>query len=301
MEQWNVSPPPLSLWSRSDWANRHSKIAKSMKHLPSENASYGGLQSEITGHVEMDETADATIHGSFIDQLLADTFHDPTNSPGGCWNDTNGRSRQPCNYETPGWSDPTQKHHSETRAESDMSISLSDRADCQRQDQTLSISEHGGTGPQACNAAESAAADKSTASVDWDEVTSACSPYILPGDLPLPPPGRPSAGVQYWRLEDSPLVEEPATGFLSEEPRDALPVGRLPGAVQYQQIQDTPTPTPEDSWSGETEDLPPAAGHAGNLPRSSTFPGLPSRYGWYTFLSKAMGHQAVRPGPSSSR
>jgi hypothetical protein len=285
MEQWNVSPPPLSLWSRSDWANRHSKIAKSMKHLPSENASYGGLQSEFTGHVEMGETAYATIHGSFIDRLLADTFHDATNSPGDCWNDTNGRSRQPCNYETPGWSDPTQKHHSEIRAESDMSISLSDRADCQRQDQTSSISEHGGT-----------------ASADWDEVTSARGPYNLPGDLPLPPPGRPSAGVQYWRLEDSPLVEEPATAFLSKESRDALPLGRLPGAVQYQQIRDTPpTPTPEDSWSGETEDSPPAAGHAGNLPRSSTFPGLPSRYGLYTFLSKGMGHQAVRPEPSSSR
>ncbi|TVU05243.1 hypothetical protein EJB05_48401 [Eragrostis curvula] len=304
MEQWNVSAPPLSLWSRSDWAKRHSEIARSMRHVPSENASHINVQSEATMHVEMDDARGTAIHDSVLDQLLADTYHDATNSPGDCWNDTNGRSRQPCNYENPGWSDPTQKHHVETRAESDMSISLSDRADYQRQDQTSSISKHGGTDPQDCNAAESATAEKSTAPADCDEVTSACGPYHLPGDLPLPPPGRPSAGVKYWRLEDSPLVEEPAASFLFREPRDAPPVGRLAAAVQYQQMEDTPpTPTPEDSWSGETDDSPPAVGHAGNLPRSSTFPGLPSRHGCYTshqFISQGMGHQAVRPGPSSS-
>ncbi|GJN15814.1 hypothetical protein PR202_gb02757 [Eleusine coracana subsp. coracana] len=304
MEQWNVSPPPLTLWSRSDWAKKHSEIAKSMKHLPSVNASYVEMQSEATGHLEMDETGDTAIPASLIDQLLADTFHDATNSPGDCWNDTNGRSRQPCNYETPGWSDPTQKHHSVTRAESDMSISFSDTADCQRQHQTWSISEHGGTDSQACDAAESAAAEKSNAAADCDEVSSACGPYHLPGDLPLPPPGRPPAGVQYWRLEDSPLVAEPAAGFLFRELRDAPPVGRFAVAVQYQQMRDTPPmPTPEDSWSGETEDSPPAAGHTGNLPRNSAFPGLPSRQGCFTshqFLAQGMGHQAVLPGPSSS-
>lgn len=113
MEQWNLSPPPLSLWSRSDWAKRHSEIAKSMKHQPTVNASYVDMQSEVTGQVEMDETVDAAFPASLIDQLMADTFHDATSSPGDCWNDTNGRSRQPCNYETPGWSDPSQKHHSE--------------------------------------------------------------------------------------------------------------------------------------------------------------------------------------------
>ncbi|GJN03908.1 hypothetical protein PR202_ga21403 [Eleusine coracana subsp. coracana] len=302
MEQWNVSPPPLSLWSRSDWAKRHLEITKSMKHLPSVNASYVEMQSDATGHVEMDETGDTAIPASLIDQLLADTFHDATNSPGDCWNDTNGRSRQPCNYETPGWSDPTQKHHSVTRAESDMSISLSDTADCQRQHQTWSISEHGGTDSQACDAAKSAAAEKSNVAADCDEVSSACGPYHLPGDLPLPPPGRPPAGVQYWRLEDSPLVEEP--GFLFRELRDAPPVGRFAVPVQYQQMGHTPpTPTPEDSWSGETEDSPPAAGHTRILPRNSAFPGPPSRHGCFTshqFLSQGMGYQAVRPGPSLS-
>ncbi|KAL5669800.1 hypothetical protein ACJX0J_022021, partial [Zea mays] len=58
MEQWNVSPPPLSLWSRSDWAERHSEIAKSMGHISNE---IGDLQRDLaasihtTEHVEADD------------------------------------------------------------------------------------------------------------------------------------------------------------------------------------------------------------------------------------------------------
>jgi hypothetical protein len=33
MEQWNVKPPPLYLWSRPDWADKHKLIAQEHGHL----------------------------------------------------------------------------------------------------------------------------------------------------------------------------------------------------------------------------------------------------------------------------
>ncbi|WOK99959.1 protein ENHANCED DOWNY MILDEW 2 [Canna indica] len=33
LEQWNVSPPPLYLWSRYDWSMKHKEIAKRLGHL----------------------------------------------------------------------------------------------------------------------------------------------------------------------------------------------------------------------------------------------------------------------------
>jgi ribosome modulation factor len=178
MEQWNMSPPPLSLWSRSDWAKRHSEIAKSMGHLPSENAFSGqrevadGLSVPTAGHVETDDVEGAGFpSASVLEQLLSDTYHDPTSSLGDYWNDTNGRSRQPCNYETPGRSDPTYAHLLEMGVRSDMSISLSE-TDCERQDQASSISNHGDTDSQACNAVGSALAEEPTVAADgnyWND------------------------------------------------------------------------------------------------------------------------------------
>ncbi|KAL6644580.1 hypothetical protein ACP70R_016188 [Stipagrostis hirtigluma subsp. patula] len=279
MEQWNISPPPLSLWSRSDWAKRHSEIAKSMRHLPGESSCSGDLQRETgdvpsiqtTEHVEVDNAGGAEIHASILDQLMADTYHDATGSPGDYWTDTHGRSRQPCNYETPGRNDPTHVHHEATRAESDMSISSSDRTDCQRQNQTSSVSDHGPTGPQVCNAAAGAPDEQRTSSADCDEAT--------------------SSGALYHRLEDSP----PAAGH---------------GAgVRYQLMEDTPPmETPESgSHLGQLEDSPPADRHTRILPSRNTFPGLqfaPARvwrgcYGPRQFLPHGMGHPSVRQGTSS--
>jgi hypothetical protein len=32
MDQWNVSPPPLYLWSHPDWTQRHRRIAEEHGH-----------------------------------------------------------------------------------------------------------------------------------------------------------------------------------------------------------------------------------------------------------------------------
>ncbi|XP_004973833.1 protein ENHANCED DOWNY MILDEW 2-like [Setaria italica] len=305
MEQWNMSPPPLSLWSRSDWAKRHSEIAKSMGHLPSENAFSGDWQREVAdgpsvptaGHVETDDAEGAGIPpASVLEQLLSDTYHDPTSSLGDYWNDTNGRSRQPCNYETPGRSDPTYAHLLEMGVGSDMSISLSE-TDCERQDQASSISKHGDTDSQACNAVGSALPEEPAAAADCDEVTSAAGPYHLLEDSSQA--GGHTAGVQYWRVEDSPILEE---GELSDAPT----VDRPAAGMQHQLTEDTTPPevTPEaDSPCEQPEESRPAARHnARTLPPRNTFPGLRFRQGCNTsrqFLSQGMGHPAVHQGPSN--
>lgn len=295
MEQWNTSPPPLSLWSRSDWAKRHSEIAKSMRHIPSENAPSDDLQREMatsvptTEHVEMDNARVAGIPPSFLDQLMTETFHDPTTSAGDCWNDTNGRSRQPCNYETPGRSDPTYDRRTET---SDMSISLSE-SDFQRKDQASSISEHGGT-----DSVGSESAQKPNAGADYDEVTSATGPHHVSGDSSQA--GRHAAGVQYWMVEDSPLLED---GELIDSP----PAGRPAAGMHHQRTEHTPAAAiPEAaSWCGQPDHSRPAVRHnARTLPPRNTFPGLRLRPGSgcntsLQFLSQGMGHQAVHQGPSN--
>jgi hypothetical protein len=358
-----MSPPPLSLWSRSDWAKRHSEIAKSVGHLPSQNSFSGDCQREVAdglplptpGHVEMDDAEGAGIPPSVLDQLLSDTYHDPTSAPGDYWNDTNGRSRQPCNYETPGRSDPMYAHHADMVAGPDMSISLSE-TDFEREDQASSISEHGGTNSQACYTVGSAPAEEPTAADDYavgsaleeestaaadyavgcapeeeptaaadcNEVTSAAGSYYLPED-PLQA-GRYAAGVEYWRVEDSPGLEE---GELSDVP----PLGSPTARAQHQRTEDTPpavTPeadsqcgqpdnsriadsppavTPEaDSQCGQRDDSRiagsrPAARHnARTLPPRNSFPGLRFRPGCKAsrqFLSQGMGHPAVHQGPSN--
>ncbi|WVZ92293.1 hypothetical protein U9M48_038370 [Paspalum notatum var. saurae] len=298
MEQWNASAPPLSLWSRSDWAKRHLEVAKSMRHLP---ASSGDFQREFvdvptSGHAEMDDTEGAGIPSSFLDHLLSDTFHDPTSTQGDYWNDTNGRSRQPCNYETPGRSDPTYDHHKETCSGTDMSISLP-ASDCERQDRASSVSERGCANSQSCDADGSVSAEKPSAGADCDEVTSAAGPYKLPEDPSKA--SRHAAGVQYWMMEDSPLVE---VGELS----DAPPVDRPAAGTLHQRMEDTlPVAMPEaDSQCGQPEDSRPSACHnARALPPGYTFPGLRLQKGCndpHQFPSQGIGYPAVHQGLSSS-
>jgi hypothetical protein len=313
MEQWNVSPPPLSLWSRSDWAERHSEIAKSMGHISNE---IGDLQRDLaasihtTEHVEADDAGVAGMPPCLLDQLLSDTFHDPTTSPGDCWNDTSGRSRQPCNYETAGQGrgDPAYNHTTESC--SDMSISLSE-SDVQRKDQALPMPEHGGTGSdmsislsesdvrrkgQAWDAVGSASAGKPTADADYDEVTSACGPYHFSGVA-----GKQAAGVEYWMIQDSPVLEE---GELSDAPAAA---GRPAAGTRHKPTEHTPAAaTPEAaSWCGQLDhhSRSVAARHnARTLPPRNTFPGLRLRQGWNTsrkFLPQGMGYDAIHEGPSN--
>ncbi|KAL6859016.1 hypothetical protein ACP4OV_018018 [Aristida adscensionis] len=278
MDQWNLSPPPLSLWSRSDWAKRHLDIAKSMRHLPSDSSCsvdpqlvMADVPSTRTTE-EVDNAGVADIHATFLEQLVADTYHDATSSPGDYWTDTTGRSRQPCNYETPGRKDPTHECHQATPANSDMSISLSDRTDCQRQNQNSSISDHHSpTGAQACKAFASASDEHTAVSADCDEAT--------------------SAEVLCHRREDSPAVAGHAAG------------------VQYQLMQDTPpTKTPEAGLHlRQLKDSPPADRASGILPSRNTFPGVEfasaplwrGGYGSRRFMSHGMGHPSVHQEPSS--
>uniref|UniRef100_A0A0D9X9F9 Zinc finger PHD-type domain-containing protein n=1 Tax=Leersia perrieri TaxID=77586 RepID=A0A0D9X9F9_9ORYZ len=230
MEQWNMSPPPLSLWSRSDWALKHKEIAKTMGHL-SKDVCLDDTQREMadiasvtnTGHVQMGNEGDADfmdegrqeegpLKASVIDQLLSDTYHDPTSSPGDYWTDTNGRSRQPCNYE--GRNDPTHEYHAGMDCESDMSISSADKSDCQKQTETTSNSEHGHT-----------PAEQPTGSADCDEVT--------------------SAGVEYHNQENSPLTERPADDSHCEKVDDLPTASKHAAGVQYQMLDDTPPPLDE--------------------------------------------------------
>jgi hypothetical protein len=233
MEQWNLSPPPLSLWSRSDYALKHHEIAKSMGHLCSRKPSYSDSQRDMAGIAPMSTTEDlemgneveAYIHdeemqgegpvtASVIDMLMADTYHDTTSSPGDYWTDTNGRSGQPCNYDAPGRSDPQiHEYFAEKAAESDMSISLSDTSDSRQQNQTVSTSDDGPTEPQACSHIGSVSAEQSNDHADSDEVTSADVQHHGLGDSTS------ADGVQYQILNDSPPEEGEMNDSLSAVPR----------------------------------------------------------------------------------
>ncbi|CAM0912251.1 unnamed protein product [Alopecurus aequalis] len=301
MEQWNLSPPPLSLWSRSDYAQKHNEIAKSKGHLFSRKPCYNDSQKGIAGigDVEMGNEGEAYIHGeemqgedsakaSVIDQLLADTYHDTTSSPGDYWTDTNGRSGQPCNYDAPGRNDPPAREYSaEKGSESDMSISLSDASDSRRQNQTVSTTDHGPTDPQACSHVGSISAEQPNGRGERDEVTSADVQNHGVGDSPSAPEH--AAGVQYQNLEDSPLEEG--------EVKDSLSADILAAGVQYQMLEESPVGADvlqEDPMG------------AANLPLRNTFPGLqfaqaPPWAGCYAareVLSRGMGYPTLQQGPS---
>lgn len=362
MEQWNLSPPPLSLWSRSDWARRHTEIARTMGHLSSKSLCYGDSQREIanvaSGNVEMGNEGDANIHdeekqgerpakASVLEMLLADTYHDTTSSPGDYWADTNSRSRQPCNYDTPGRNDPTHdyhvhmgapgrnepthEYHADMGAGSDMSISSSDRSDCQKQIQTVSISEHGRTGPEACNLVGSVPAEQTAGSAYCDEVTSAGAQYCrLEGSPPTERPAADSqcgnledspttskhaAGVQYRMLEHSLSMEEHGAGFLGQL-NDSPTASKYAAGMQYERLEDSPSSERPEAGSGceQLKDSPPAAAvchgdsvTAENQPARNTFPGLqfapaPLWHGCCAsrgVLSQGMDHPTFRQGASS--
>ena len=138
--------------------------------------------------------------------------------------------------------------------------------------------------------------------------------------------GKYASGVQYWKLEESPDLEE---GELSDVP----PLGSPAARGQHQRTEDTlPAVKPEansqcaqpddsriadlphavtpeaDSQCGQPDnsriaDLPPAARHnARTLPPRNSFPGLRLRPGCNAsgkFLSQGMGHPAVHQGLSN--
>ena len=257
----------------------------------------GVASMSTTGDVEKGNEGEACIHGelmqgegpekaSVIDQLLADTYHDTTSSPGDFWTDTNGRSGQPCNYDAPGRNDPpTHDYSAEKGAVSDMSISVSDISGTPRQHQTVSATDHGNTDPQACNHVGSISADQPNDPADSDEVTSADHGL---GDSPSALEH--AAGVQYRILEDSP----PEEGEL----KDSQLADTLAAGVQYQMLEESPleADVPHDDPMG-----------AANLPLSSnTFPGLqfahapawPGCFAAREVLSRGIGYPAFQQGPS---
>jgi hypothetical protein len=49
MDQWNVSPPPLYLWSRPDWTQKHRRIAEEHGHSTLKNGRYGTRSETYIG------------------------------------------------------------------------------------------------------------------------------------------------------------------------------------------------------------------------------------------------------------
>ncbi|GAB2285220.1 hypothetical protein Dimus_019673 [Dionaea muscipula] len=59
LDQWNLSSPPLYLWSRADWTHRHKEIARNHGHLPMEAGLLPGQQlQQIAGNCQMEEDHD---------------------------------------------------------------------------------------------------------------------------------------------------------------------------------------------------------------------------------------------------
>ncbi|KAE9590194.1 hypothetical protein Lalb_Chr21g0317051 [Lupinus albus] len=56
LEDWNVDPPPLYLWSRPDWTVRHRKIAQKYSHIR-ENYNVHGKGKDIKNYL-MEENHD---------------------------------------------------------------------------------------------------------------------------------------------------------------------------------------------------------------------------------------------------
>lgn len=239
---------------------------------------------------------------SVIDQLLADTYHDTTSSPGDYWTDTNGRSGQPRNYDTPGGNDPpTHEYFADGAAESDISISLSGRSASRNQNQTVSTSDHEPTNdPRACTHIASVSAEQPTDPADCDEVTSADAQHHGLGDPPSAPEN--AAGVQYRILEDSPPEE--GQRILEDSPPEE---GQL--TPEEAQLNDLPSTDRNAAGVQMLEESPleaDAPGAAANLPLTHTFPGLqfasvptwPGCYAAREVLSRGMGYPTFHQGAS---
>lgn len=58
IEQWNLDPPPLYLWSRPDWTLRHKQIALEQGQLMKENHYSGGTRGNAYSNYLMEENQD---------------------------------------------------------------------------------------------------------------------------------------------------------------------------------------------------------------------------------------------------
>jgi len=67
MEQWNVKPPPLYLWSRPDWADKHKLIAQEHGHL--------FRQQDVSRMESFDKEKSSASH-SMDDNYVDDTMLD---------------------------------------------------------------------------------------------------------------------------------------------------------------------------------------------------------------------------------
>ncbi|GLT50941.1 hypothetical protein SLA2020_243960 [Shorea laevis] len=56
LEQWNVTPPPLRLWSHKDWASKHRAIAEKHGHVYKKKESHRGMSDQpLDGHSYHDD------------------------------------------------------------------------------------------------------------------------------------------------------------------------------------------------------------------------------------------------------
>ncbi|KAL8473920.1 hypothetical protein ACS0TY_029992 [Phlomoides rotata] len=70
IEQWNLDPPPLYLWSRPDWTPKHKQIAMEQGHLKEENQKM--KKHHCSGNYLMEENQDC--YGDF--SSVADGYTD---------------------------------------------------------------------------------------------------------------------------------------------------------------------------------------------------------------------------------
>ncbi|XP_073225073.1 protein ENHANCED DOWNY MILDEW 2 isoform X2 [Cicer arietinum] len=71
MEQWNVKPPPLYLWSRPDWADKHKQIAQEHGHL--------FRQPDVSKVVSIDKEKSPSSHTmdeDYVDDIMLDRMLD---------------------------------------------------------------------------------------------------------------------------------------------------------------------------------------------------------------------------------
>lgn len=58
MEDWNVRPPPLSLWSRPDWTTKHIEVAEKHGHVEQKQTTSHQEDERVVSNYLMEENHD---------------------------------------------------------------------------------------------------------------------------------------------------------------------------------------------------------------------------------------------------
>ncbi|XP_076897610.1 protein ENHANCED DOWNY MILDEW 2-like [Bidens hawaiensis] len=64
MDQWNVTPPPLYLWSRPNWTTKHKSIAQKQGHIPLEQLPTESAENETKSDLTVGKVDKVTIEDS---------------------------------------------------------------------------------------------------------------------------------------------------------------------------------------------------------------------------------------------